>query len=293
MDISIVIRTLNEAKHLGELLDSIKHQETQNLDVEVILVDSGSTDKTLDIAQKHGCNIIHITREKFSFGKSLNLGIEGAKGEIIVMISGHCVPTAVTWLQALCQPLIKDEVEYAYGKQQGGAESHYSECCIFSKYYPEQSQIPQNGFYCNNANSAIKRSAWEKYKFDEELTGLEDMALAKLLVSVGKKVGYVAQASVFHYHNETWSGIRTRFERESIALQSIMPQVHIRKRDLMRYIVSSIYFDWRKAWREKVFCRNVVNIVLYRFYQYWGSYIGNHDHRQLSHKLKEEYFYPN
>ena len=293
MIVSIVIRTLNEAKNLNDLLTNIEVQETYDLEIEVILVDSGSTDKTLDIAESHRCKIIHITREEFSFGRSLNKGCEAAIGEILVMISGHCVPTDSCWLQELCQPLIDNRASYTYGRQVGGPDSHYSECRIFAKYYPEESQIQQVDFYCNNANSAIKRAAWARYEFDEKLTGLEDMELAKRLVNDGEKIAYVAEACIYHYHDESWSGIKRRFERESIALQAIMPQIHIGKRDLIRYIITSIWFDWKKAWHEKVFNEKAVEIFQYRFYQYWGIYAGNNDHRKLSHAQKEEYYFPN
>lgn len=290
---SIVIRTLNEAVHLDELLHSIAGQEAQNgLQWEVVLVDSGSTDGTLEIAARHSCRILHITREQFSFGRSLNMGCEAAKGEIIVMISGHCVPTDKHWLQQLCQPIIDRKAEYSYGRQIGGPESFYSECRIFGKYYARQSEIPQAGYFCNNANSALAKSAWEKYRFDEELTGLEDMELSQRLVADGGKVAYVAEARAYHYHSETWRIIERRFSREAIALQRIMPQVHIRRRDLVRYICSSIFLDWRSAWKEGVLAKKSTEIVLYRFWQYWGSFKGNRDHRKLSHAQKEIYFYP-
>jgi glycosyltransferase involved in cell wall biosynthesis len=289
---SIIIRTLNEEKHLDELLSTIECQETDGLDYEVILVDSGSEDNTLQIAASHGCKILHITREEFSFGRSLNMGCEAASGEFLVMVSGHCVPTDEQWLRKICQPLIQDGASYSYGRQIGDATSRYSECCIFAKYYPAQSRIPQQGFYCNNANSVIRKSAWARHQYDEELTGLEDMELAQRLVNDGNKIAYVAEACVYHYHEETWKHVKRRFEREAIALQKIMPQVHIHIQDLVRYIFSSIWLDWKNAIRDKVFISKAFEIVRYRFLQYWGSYVGNHDHRKLSHAQKEEYFYP-
>lgn len=293
MVVTIVIRTLNEEKHLPDLLTKIAAQKTLNLEIEVILVDSGSTDDTLKIAHSHGCKIVHITHEEFSFGRALNIGCKAAKGDIIVMVSGHCVPKDNSWVQSLCQPLINGESVYTYGRQLGGVDSHYSECQIFAKYYPESSQIPQEGFYCNNANAAIYRVAWARHEFNEDLTGLEDMELAKKLVENGEKIAYVAQAAIYHYHDEEWGGIKRRFERESIALQAIMPQVHIRKLDFIRYLISSVWFDWKRALNEGVFFKAAIEIPQYRFYQYWGSYVGNHDHRKLSHAQKEKYFFPN
>lgn len=292
MLISIVIRTLNEARYLGELLEAIDQQERGDFEVETVIVDSGSTDGTLDIAQRHDCTITHITREEFSFGRSLNLGCETAKGDILVMISGHCVPTNGGWLRSLCVPIAEGRVDYVYGKQVGGAQSHFSERRIFSKYYSDESHLPQDGFFCNNANSAISRSAWERYRFDEDVTGLEDMELAQRSYRNGGRIGYVAEACVYHYHSESWKQVQRRFEREALALQKIMPQIHVRHRDLARYIISSIWHDWRCAQQQGVLLSKAWEIVQYRVCQYTGSFKGNHEHRKLSHADKEKYFYP-
>lgn len=292
MRISIIIRTLNEARYLAELLQATQSQALSGNKPEVVIVDSGSNDGTLEIARRYNCRIQHISREEFSFGRSLNIGCEVAIGDILVFISGHCVPADNSWLQNLCQPLVRGQADYVYGRQVGGPESFYSECRIFSKYFPERSRIPQEGFFCNNANSALTRTAWESYRFNEDLTGLEDMELALRLNGQGGKVAYVADACVYHYHNESWQQIARRFEREALALQHILPQVHIHKLDLVRYVISSIWIDWRSAWLEKKFFSKAMEIVLYRFWQYWGSFRGNNIHRKLSHAEKDVYFYP-
>ena len=95
--------------------------------------------------------------------EALDLRAGGVTGDILVFISGHCVPTDEHWLQRLCQPLMDGRAQYTYGRQIGGPESRFSECRIFEKYYPMQSRVPQSGFFCNNANSAPSRSrpsAW-------------------------------------------------------------------------------------------------------------------------------------
>lgn len=289
---SIVIRTLNEAAHLGALLDAISAQQTQGLHPEVVLIDSGSTDATLEIADRHGCHISHITREEFSFGRSLNMGCDLSTGDILIFISGHCVPKDEHWLQRLCQPILDGLAEYTYGRQEGGDESHFSETRIFAKYYPAQSRIPQEGFFCNNANSALLRTAWERYRFNENLTGLEDMELAQRLVKGGGKVAYVAEAAVHHYHAESWTHIRRRFEREAIALQRIMPNIHVTLWDTLRYVCSSVRKDWYTARAEGHPKGQFRDILHYRWNQYLGSFHGNHEHRKLSHAEKEKYFFP-
>lgn len=289
---SIVIRTLNEATYLDDLLVMVGRQQLRGLAVEVVLIDSGSTDETVDIARQHGCRITTIAKQEFSFGRSLNRGCAFATGDILVFISGHCVPVNEHWLQNLCQPLIDGTVSYTYGRQVGDDDSQFSERRIFAKYFPETSAIPQAGFFCNNANSAILRKAWDTQRFDEDLTGLEDMALAKQLVAQGHKVGYVAEAPVFHHHRETWAAVRRRFEREAIALQQIMPEVHLTRLDVLRYVASSVLMDWKSAARHGKLRASFWDILRYRVAQYTGSYAGNNDHRKVSQDRKEEFFFP-
>ena len=292
MLVSIVLRTYNEEKHLDELLSSINKQETDNVDVEVVIVDSGSTDNTLKIAEKYQCRILHISSEDFTFGRSLNLGCDGADGDYLIFISGHCIPVEKLWLQKLIQPLIDGSAAYSYGKQVGNGDSKFSECQLFSKYYPNVSSIPQNGYFCNNANAAILKKVWKLNRFDEELSGLEDMELARRIQNNGMSIAYVSEAAVYHIHEETWANIRTRYEREAYALQHIMPEVHVGFSDFIRYFVSAVLFDVSEAVQSKRFVRVLPEIIMFRLMQFWGSYRGNHEHRRLSKKMKERYFYP-
>lgn len=289
---SVVIRTLNEAQYLDQLLIGIARQQCPGIEIETVVVDSGSTDGTLEIAQRHGCLLAHIQRERFSFGRSLNMGCEVASGDLLVIVSGHCVPTDEHWLARLCAPLVSGQADYSYGRQVGGPDSRFSECRIFEKYYPAHSELPQAGFFCNNANSAITRAAWARLRFDEELTGLEDMELAKRLVESGGTIGYVADACVYHYHSETWPQVQRRFEREALALQRIMPQIHVTWGDTLRYVSSSIWHDIAQARRQGRLLPLLGEIVRYRVAQYTGSYKGNHQHRKLSQAEKDRYFYP-
>lgn len=289
---SIVIRTLNEAAYLDDLLTMIARQQTDGLDHEVVVIDSGSTDGTVEIAQRHGARITTLTKSEFSFGRSLNRGCAFGSGDVLVFISGHCIPVDPHWLQRLCQPILDGAVVYSYGRQVGDDDSNFSERRIFAKYFPDTGAIPQDGFFCNNANAALSRAVWEAHAFDEDLTGLEDMGLAKEIVSMGGKIGYVAEAAVFHHHNETWAQVRRRFEREALALQTIMPEVHLSLSDVANYVASSVWLDWKSAARYGKWRSDAWSILRYRVAQYVGSYAGNNDHRRVSRDQKNRFFYP-
>lgn len=292
MRVSIVIRTLNEGRYLDNLLQMIERQQTAGLDVETVLIDSGSTDATVEIARRRGARITTISKTEFSFGRSLNRGCAFATGDILVFISGHCIPVDDVWLQSLCQPLIDGVASYSYGRQIGDDDSNYSERRIFAKYFPDTSAIPQAGFFCNNANSALRRDVWEKHAFDEDLTGLEDMELGKRLVGQGHKIAYVAEASVFHHHQESWAQVRRRFEREALALRSILPEVHLSRLDVLRFVIVSALGDWKAAARNGITSTSKLNMLRYRWNQFLGSFKGNHEHRLLSRAAKERFFYP-
>jgi len=256
------------------------------------VVDSGSIDGTLDLANAAGAKIMHINKENFSFGRSLNIGCDAAAGDILVFVSGHCIPTDDDWITKLVAPLSLQNIVYSYGRQLGTNTTRFSECQIFAKYFPSKSGIPQEGFFCNNANSAILKHIWEGNRFDEELTGLEDMHLAKRLVEQERKIAYVADASVYHIHNESWRQVRQRFEREAISLQKIMPDIRLTAFDMLRYATSAILMDFGLALQQGRFGKVAGEVVRYRIAQFRGSYRGNHEHRDLSRKRKEDYFYP-
>lgn len=289
---SVIIRTYNEQQYLEQLLLSIFSQQCENIELEVVIVDSGSTDTTLEIAAKYPCRLTHIKKSDFTFGRSLNIGCEFATGEFLIFISGHCLPTNEQWLAELIKPLLEDKASYSYGRQQGRYTTKYSEYQHFEKCFPVYDKIPQEGFFCNNANAAITRQAWQSFKFNEGLTGLEDMYLAKQLVVSGKKIAYTSKASVYHIHNETWRQVRIRYEREAYALQRIMPEVHFTLGDFFRFFVSSLFSDSATALVQKKLLRTFPEIFMFRLMHYWGTYKGNQEVRKISAKMKYQYFYP-
>ena len=124
MGCSIIIRAYNEEKHIGRLLDGISRQTLQ--DIETILVDSGSTDRTVAIAAGFPVKILHIPPEEFSFGRSLNLAIAEAQHEVIVLASAHVYPVYPDWLERLLEPFAEAKIGLSYGKQRGNTESNFS-----------------------------------------------------------------------------------------------------------------------------------------------------------------------
>lgn len=288
--ISYIIRTYNEVKHLGNLLDSLKFQTLK--DYEVIIVDSGSDDGTLKIAKQEDCIVKKIKKSDFTFGKSLNIGCETAKNEILIICSAHILPIEKNWAEKLVEPLKLEKVAMTYGSQRGVESSYFSEKQIFLEYFPENESNKIKDF-ANNANSAIKKSIWKKIKFDEKLTGLEDIYYAKTLIKKNYFVKYVKEAGIYHIHNETPMQIKWRFEREAIALKKIYNNLNPRYRNILSFFLSSLISDMKALLKYKNFSlKKFLSIFVYRFFQCYGIFCSKTEDQITPEKFKM-FYYPN
>jgi rhamnosyltransferase len=290
MSLSIVIRAFNEEKHIGRLLYGISQQSYPN--PEVILVDSGSTDGTLSIASQYPVKIVHITPENFTFGRSLNTGISAASGDLVVITSAHCYPVYPDWIEKLTRPLTNQHIAMSYGKQRGGETNHFSEHQFFRKYFPNHSVTQQAHPYSHNANAAIRRKLWEIHTYDENLTGLEDLAWSSWAMESGYEIAYVAEAEVIHLHEETYQQVFNRYQREAIALKQILPKSTFLFGQFMRSLLESVILDLIQARRNQVLIKNMGSILKFRLMQYWGTYRGYHFAGKIDAQLHQGFYYP-
>lgn len=288
--ISVVIRALNEAEHLPSLLEALRAQ-TLRPD-EVILVDSGSTDATVEIASAHGARIVSIAPEDFTFGRSLNVGCAAAAGDILVLASAHVAPTDDRWLENLVSPFRDEGVVLSYGKQRGDHRTKFSETRLMQSWFPDESDDAQRSPFCNNANCAIRRSWWEVIPYNEDLTGLEDLDWAQRAQSAGGRIVYRADARVIHVHQERWGQTRNRYRREAIALKQIMPDQHLTRVDALRLFVETVARDLAAASRQRVLLRNLLAIPAFRSAQYLGASDGFRQRGEVSEELRMRFYYP-
>ena len=289
MNCSLIIRAYNEEKYIGRLLEGIKQQTIR--DVDVILVDSGSTDSTVTIAESYGARVVRIPSAEFTFGRSLNYGIKAAKREFIVMASAHVYPVYPDWLETLLSPFQDEQVALTYGKQRGYEGSKYSEHQIFHQWYPDASNADQATAFCNNANASIRKSLWDLHPYDETLTGLEDLEWAKWAKAQGQKIAYAAEAEIIHIHNETPHGVYTRYRREAMALRRIYPESNFNFYDFIRLTTTNILSDLWHAARERILLKSFSSIFWFRFAQFHGTRMGHRETSLITPQLRETFYY--
>lgn len=287
---SIIIRAYNEEDHIGRLLTGIMEQTIK--DVEIIVVDSGSTDATTAIASRFPVQILSIKPEEFTFGRSLNIGCEAASGDYLVFASAHVYPSYPDWLERLLAPFGDPGIGLVYGKQRGDGTTRYSEHQQFRRMYPNESINPQKHPLCNNANAAIRRALWEQHPYDESLSGLEDLAWATWLLSNGYFLAYDADATVVHLHNESPSQVLNRYKREAIALAQIRPEESFSARDFLSLTLSNILSDSRSALAERRLFKEFWSILWFRAMQYLGTYLGFRHAGPVTDEVIRAFYYP-
>ena len=289
MKCSIVIRAYNEEKHIGRLLEGLRQQTVS--DVEIILVDSGSTDGTVAIAESFGARVVRIRPEEFTFGRSLNFGVRAATREWVVIASAHVYPVYPDWLETLLRPFDDPRVALTYGKQRGPETAKFSEQQIYHQWYPETSKPNQETAFCNNANAAIRKSLWDKHPYDETLTGLEDLEWAKWAKDQGHAIAYVAEAEIIHVHNETPQGVFNRYRREAMAFRRIHPESHFSVYDFLRLTAVNILSDLYHAALEGVLWKNLASIFWFRYMQFNGTRHGHRETSLVTPQLRETFYY--
>jgi len=318
MDCSIIIRAYNEGRHLGRLLEGIQQQSVK--DIEIILVDSGSSDETLAIAEAYAARIVHIQPQDFTFGRSLNLGLAAATHELVVIASAHVYPVYPDWLERLLEPFNNPATGLTYGKQRGSPGSStgrrasgpgsstpneyggrrgrstqttkFSEHEIFARWFPEEPNLEQTQPFCNNANAAIRKRLWNEHSYDETLTGLEDLAWAKWALNQGYSLAYVPAAEIIHIHNETPRGVFNRYRREAMAFKRIYPEAHFSLYDFIRMVSSNIINDLWQAAQQKVLVSSFASIFWFRWNQFWGTYQGYRQSLEWNWQLRQTFYYP-
>jgi rhamnosyltransferase len=195
--VSIVTRSKNESGHLRTLTTILSRQTI--VPSELIVIDNESKDDSVKIAQDLG--YVVLSTDTYFPGNALNIGIKESNGEFVVLVSSHCIPTGPDWIENLIEPLLRDEsIAGVYGRQLPTKDSKPNDIRDLYTIFGSESKLQTSEIFFHNANSAIRKSVWEKIPFSNTSTNIEDRIWAKEILDHGYKIFYTAEASVFHSH---------------------------------------------------------------------------------------------
>jgi rhamnosyltransferase len=217
--ISVVIPTKDGGADLDRCLAGIAGQRVEE-DVEVVVVDSGSTDGSPARARAAGAVVHEIPAEEFGHGRTRNLGVRLARGELIVFTSQDAVADDEGWLAHLrCATRSGPDVAGAYGRQVPHPDARPPERFFLDFLYgasprvqrlDDGEELTYESTLFSNVNAAVPRALLERFPFRDDLTMSEDQEWSRRVLRAGLSLVYEPRAVVRHSHAYT---IRSAFRR--------------------------------------------------------------------------------
>ncbi|HBJ33552.1 MAG TPA: hypothetical protein DDZ51_02090 [Planctomycetaceae bacterium] len=212
VNVSVVVPTLNEAGFIGNCIRSIRNAVSAAR-VEIIVVDNGSRDDTVEIAWREGAIAIVVTGA--TIAKQRNVGAARAEGELIAFVDADCT-VSPGWLQAGIQQFRDTNVVSAGASPDPppDADSWVEQAWCFLKRQPNEQarRVP----WIASCNLWVRKSTFQQCGgFDESLETCEDSDLGYRLGDLGDVVSDPAMAIVHHrepktlkqlYRKEIWHG---------------------------------------------------------------------------------------
>jgi len=304
---TVVIPTKNAGPLFETVLNQVLLQETK-WPFEVLVVDSGSSDKTLSVVGEHSAvRLIEILPTEFGHGKTRNFAIDNANGEFIAMITQDAIPINRDWLAEMVYVMEQDpNIAGVFGRHiahsdaslftENELEQHFLgfkaqpivELDDPIRYIKDQGYRQFLYFFSDN-NALIRRSIWEKIPYPE-VDFAEDQAWARLIIEAGYRKAYAHNAVVAHSHNYGFIERLQRSFDEGYALQRIFgfggeliflnamkSFLAITRRDLVVAMKS------RDS--KKVDIKNLIRMPLDNLMRILGSYLGAHG-KSIPHMLR-------
>lgn len=240
LEVSILILTKNQEWVIAETLNGVFSQETTS-NFEVIVIDSGSKDRTIDRIREYPINLVQIPSSEFGHGKTRNLGVKLAKGEYIVFLNGDATPKNKYWLESLinnfflydkiagiysriyprnnCNPLDERDIltdDYLFGEKVKYINS-------FPEYHKIDIKRKRKFISFHTVSCAIKKGLLLDNLFADIEFG-EDLEWSKRMLEKGFRIIFEPRSEVIHSHNLHSSFFRTfkRYFDDARANQQIL-----------------------------------------------------------------------
>ena len=294
--ISVVIPVKNGGADLMRCLDAIARQKVDD-EIEVVIVDSGSKDGSVDVARSHGARVHEIPSSEFGHGRTRNLGAGLARGETLVFTSQDAYAADETWLACLVRPLAADErVVGVYGRQLPHDDAAPPERYFLDFLYGPEPRVQRldtdaepdfEKTLFSNVNSAIRRAVWLEFPFAQDLIMSEDQEWSRRVLLAGYELVYQPDAAVHHSHTYTVTDAFRRFFDSGVSAErSYAPRpasAGALRRAGARYAQGEVAWLWQSGQR-----RWIPYAAAYELAKFTGLQLGRR-HKRLPVSLKRRF----
>lgn len=223
LTVSVVYLTKNGGELFASSLEAVLMQEYEG-EVEVVAVDSGSTDGTLELLERTAVCLFQVQPQDFNFGLTRDYGFSLAKGEIVVPISQDAIPVGTDWLARLVKPFADPRVAVVQGCDTPDVNTelfYWERLRLF--YYTRDVKKWMKAY--NNVGlsftaCAIRRSVWEKHPLGRvEMS--EDKVFQRSIVTAGYKIHQAMDVLDYHSHMYNLQSLAKRCENEGLGWRSV------------------------------------------------------------------------
>lgn len=202
--VSVVIPVKDGERYLAELLSALASEGPD----EVLVIDSGSTDRSLEIVRAAGgVELLEIEPHEFGHGRTRNLGAERTSGELICFLTQDATPVP-GWLDGYRAAFALDErVGVAYGPHRSRPDTSPMIARELEQFMatfgPDDAptvQRPGDPTFLSNVNACYRRACWEELRF-RDVPYSEDQAFGRDALAAGWLKVYQPASAVLHAHD--------------------------------------------------------------------------------------------
>ena len=236
---SVIVRCRDSERTIEATFRAIR---AQSIESEIIVVDSGSQDRTLEIAARWCDRVVALPPAEFTFGGALNAGARAASAPVHFALSSHCAPGRPDWIERSLAHFKRPDVAATNGggpvPGHGwlGRDPHAGD--VFYQDHTHARAHPYWGF--SNHASSWRASVWEEHRFDEQLRAAEDKEWALRVTAAGWTIAYDPALAVDQAHAwQSAPAFYRRRQKEAHAIAFFANVSPYRLRDVAR--------DW---WRD-------------------------------------------
>lgn len=218
VSVSVVLPTLNAGAEFSWLLRKLNTQQGLR-SIEIVVVDSGSSDETLSLAQKAGCKIIEIPSGEFTHSHARNLGASRSTGDYLLFMVQDAYPIGNFWIYAMVRYLIEHLsqslaavscAEYSRSDSDVVYDwmiaTHYrflgcSEADRIGEYKGDDHTLLRSYAQLSDVSCLLAKEVFDKYRYRGDYA--EDLDLGIRLVKDGFRVAMLSSIKVIHSHNRS------------------------------------------------------------------------------------------
>jgi glycosyltransferase involved in cell wall biosynthesis len=251
---SVALPVLNGGALLDEVLGAVRAQRVDG-DIEIVVVDSGSTDGSPDVARRRGAEVIEIQPSEFSHGGTRDLLMRSTRGDHVAFLTQDAVPAHDGWLAALLRGFERaDDVALVYGPYLPRPGAPHWVRRELTEFFGTEPRVDRgarrfgDGTFYSDANGCILRRAYERVPY-RQVAYAEDQLLAADMLAAGYAKAYEPDAAVVHSHDYPPLELFGRLFDEFRALREV--HGHVEEAGL-RYTLGTVR---RQVARDRAFLR--------------------------------------